>query len=159
MPSKSVESCTFGSNHCHVVYEMGNQDDSLFNFLYVPAAIPCLLNWFKLLILPTQKNSIKSGPIIPRLHVAVDYPLKSNHLSTNKTRKKNVQHHAARAWTQQQQLLRLLSTVRDETMRRFCQLMLDEHCASIYQIMDILLCDQGIFGRETSSSLPKFHIC
>ena len=49
-----IEGCTFGSNHYHVMYEFGSQDDKIFDSLYVPAVIPCLVNCFKLLIQPTQ---------------------------------------------------------------------------------------------------------
>ena len=48
------------------------------------------------------------------------------------------------------------SIVPDVTMTRFCQLMLGEHSASIYQIMDILLSGQGSFVRETLNYLLKF---
>ena len=51
-----IEGCTFGSNHYHVMYEFGSQDDNIFDSLYVPAVIPCLVNCFKLLIQPTQKT-------------------------------------------------------------------------------------------------------
>ena len=50
------EGCTFGSNHYHVMYEFGSQDDNIFDSLYVPAVIPCLVNCFKLLIHTTQKD-------------------------------------------------------------------------------------------------------
>ena len=52
--SASVESCTSGSNHYHVIYENGNQDHSFFVSLYVPAAIPCQVTCFNLLFLPTH---------------------------------------------------------------------------------------------------------
>ena len=66
-----IEGCTFGSNHYHVMYEFGSQDDNTFDSLYVPAMIPCLVNCFKLLIQPTQKDFVKRGAIISRIHVAV----------------------------------------------------------------------------------------
>ena len=72
-----IEGCTFGSNHYHVMYEFGSQDDDIFDSLYVPAVIPCLVNCFKLLIQPTQKDFVKRGAIISRLHVAVEYLSKS----------------------------------------------------------------------------------
>ena len=72
-----IEGCTFGSNHYHVMYEFGSQDDNIFDSLYVPAVIPCLVNCFKLLIQPTQKDFVKRGAIISRLHVAVEYLSKS----------------------------------------------------------------------------------
>ena len=68
-----TEGCTFGSNHYHFTYEFGSQDDDIFNSPYVPAVIPCLDNCFKLIIQPTQKDFVKRGAIISRLHVAVEY--------------------------------------------------------------------------------------
>ena len=54
-----IEGCTFGSNHYHVMYEFGSQDDNIFDSLYVPALIPCLVNCFKLLNQPTQNDFVK----------------------------------------------------------------------------------------------------
>ena len=68
-----IEGCTFGSNHYHVMYGTGSQDDNIFDSLFVPAVIPCLVNCFKLLNQPTQKNFVKRGAIIARLHVALEY--------------------------------------------------------------------------------------
>ena len=59
-----IEGCTFGSNHYHVMDEFGSQDDNIFDSLYVSAVIPCLVNCFKLLIQPTQKDFVKRGAII-----------------------------------------------------------------------------------------------
>ena len=50
-----IEGCIFGSNHYHNMNEFDSQDDNIFDSLYVPAVIPCLVNCFKLLIQPTQK--------------------------------------------------------------------------------------------------------
>ena len=130
--------------------------------MYVPAAIPCLVTCFKLLILPTQKNFIQRGSIISRLNVAVEYLSKSNHPSTNKTRKglptpcseSMIATTAIATSTSSRH-----STVPDVTMRRFCQLMVGGHSASIYQVMDILLSGQGSFVRETSNYLLKFQFC
>ena len=82
-----IEGCTFGCNHYHVMYEFGSQDDIIFDSLYVPAVIPCLVNCFKLLIQPTQKNFVKRGAIISRLHVAVEYLSKSTSSSVTKNQK------------------------------------------------------------------------
>ena len=68
-----IEGYTFGSNHYHVMYEFGLQVENIFDSLYVPAVIPCLVNCLKLLIQPTQKDFVKRGAIISRLHVAVEY--------------------------------------------------------------------------------------
>ena len=81
-----IEGCTFGSNH-HVKYEFGSQDDNIFDSIYVPAVIPCLVNCFKLLIQPTQKDFVKRGTIISRLHVAVEYISKSTSSSVTKNQK------------------------------------------------------------------------
>ena len=51
-----IEGCTFGSNHYHVMYEIGSHDENIFDSLYVPAVIPCLVNCFKLLIQPNAKK-------------------------------------------------------------------------------------------------------
>ena len=122
----------------HVIYEIGNQDHNLFDSLYVPAAIPCVVTCFKLLILPTQKNFIQRGSIT-RLHVAVEYL--SNYPSINKTRKELTtpcSESMIGTSTIATSTSCRHSTVTDVTMRRFSQLMLGEHSASIYQIMDIL---------------------
>ena len=160
--SASVESCTSGSNQYHAIYEIGKQDHGLFDSLYVPAEIPCLVTCFKLLILPTQKNFIQRGSIISRLHVAVEYLSMSNQPSINKTRKEiptpcndSMLARTAIATSTSSRH----STVPDVTIRRFFQLMLGENSASNYQIMDILLSGQGSFVRETSNFLLKFQFC
>ena len=158
--SVSVESFTSGSNHYHVIHEIGKQDHSLFISLYVPAAIPRLVTCIKLLILPTQKNFVQRGSIISRLHVAVEYLSMSNYPSINKTKKElptpcsecMITTTAIATSTSSRH-----STVPDVTMRRFCQLILGENYDSIYQIMDILLSGQGSFVRETSNYLLTFQ--
>ena len=82
-----IEGCIFGSNHYHVMYKFGSQDDNIFDSLYVPAVIPCLLNCFKLPIQPTQKDFVKCGAIISRLHVAVEYFSKSTSSAVTKNQK------------------------------------------------------------------------
>ena len=82
-----IEGCTFGSNLYHVMYEFDSQDNNIFVSLYVPAVIPCLGNCFKLLIQPTQKDFVKRGSIISRLHVAVEYLSKSTSSSVTKNQK------------------------------------------------------------------------
>ena len=153
---------TSGSNHYHVLYEIGNNDHNLFGSLYVQAAIPCLLTCFRLLILPSQINFFQIGSIISRLHVAVEYLSKSNHSSINKTRKElptpcseSMIATTANATSTSSRH----STVPDVTMRRFCQLMFGKNCASIYQIMNILQSGQGSFVQETSNYLLKFQFC
>ena len=49
------------------------------------------------------------------------------------------------------------STIPDMIVKRFCQLMLDEHSSSVYQIMDIILSGQGSFVRGTSDLLINFQ--
>ena len=68
-----IEGCTFGSNHYHAMYEFGSQDDNIFDSLCAPAVIPCLLNCFKLLIQPTEKDFVKLGAIISQLLFAREY--------------------------------------------------------------------------------------
>ena len=156
-----IEGCTIGSNHYHVMYEFGSQDDNIFDSLYVPAVIPCLVNCFKLLIQPTQKNFVKRGAIISRLHVAVEYLSKSTSAVTKNNQKqlpapfseataKSISTFAANKRS---------STVPDVTLKRFCQLMLSEHSSTLYQIMDILLSGHGSFVRETSNSFITFQLC
>ena len=59
-----IEGCIFGSNHYLVMYEFGSQDDNMFDSLYLPAVIPCLVNCFKLLIQPIQKDFVKRCAIV-----------------------------------------------------------------------------------------------
>ena len=156
-----IESCTFGSNHYHVMYELGSQGDNIFDSLYVPAVIPCLVNCFKLLIQPTQKDFIKRGTIISRLHVAVEYLSKSNSSSVTKNQKQlpaPLSEAAAKSISTSTANKRS-STVPDVTIKRFCQLMLGEHSSTLYQIMDILLSGHGSFVRETSNSCITFQFC
>ena len=84
-PSTTViEDCTFGSNHYHVVYEFGCQDDNIFDSLYLPSVIPCLDKCFELLIQPKQKDFVKRGAKVSRLHVAVEYLSKLTSAVTKK---------------------------------------------------------------------------
>ena len=156
-----IEGCTFGSNHYHVMYEFGSQDDNIFDSLYVPAVIPCLVNCFKLLIQPTQKDFVKRGEIISRLHVAVEYLSKSASFSVTKNEKQlpaplsEATAKSISTFTANKRS----STVPDVTMKQFCQLMLGEHSSNIYQIMDILLSSHRSFVRETSNSFITFQFC
>ena len=155
-----IEGCTFGSNHYHVMYEFGSQDENIFDSLYVPAVIPCLVNCFKLLIQPTQKDFVKRGAIISRLHVAVEYLSKSTSSVT-----KNEEHLPAplsESTAKSNSTFsanKRSSTVPDVTLKRFCQLMLGEHSSTLYQIMDILLSVHESFVRETSNSFITFQFC
>ena len=142
------------------MYEFGSQDDNIFDSLYVPAVIPCLVNCFKLLIQPTQKDFVKRGAIISRLHVAVEYLSKSTSSSVTKNQKK-LPAPLSEATAKSISTLTITkrsSTVPDVTMKR-CQLMLGEHSSTLYQIMDILLSGQGSFVRETSNSFITFQFC
>ena len=141
-----IEGCTFGSNHYHVMYEFGSQDDNIFDSLYVPAVIPCLVNCFKLLIQPTQKDFVKRGAIISRLHVAVEYLSKStSSVAKNQKKLPAPLNEAAATSISTFTANKRSSTVPDVTLKRFCQLMLGEHSSTLYQIMDILLSGQGSF--------------
>ena len=106
---------------------------------------------FKILILPTGINSVTPGAIVSRLHFAVEYLSKFDHVSTNKTKKQlplpNPVKRPSTITTTTSN--KRASTIHDVTVKRFCQLMLGEHSASLYQIMDILLSEQGSFVRET----------
>ena len=145
-----------------MLYTKLDHDNSSFRSLYVPAAIPCLVTCFKLLVLPTQINFIQRGSIISRLLVAEEYLSKSNHPSDNKTRKE-LPTPCSESMIAKTAIATSTSgghsTVPDVTMRRLCQLMLGEHSASIYQITDILLSGQGSFVREISNYLLKFQFC
>ena len=123
-----IEGCTFGFNHYHVMYEFGSQDDNIFDSLCVPAVIPCLVNCFKSLIQPTQKDSVKSGAIISRLHVAVEYLSKStSSVTKNQNQLPAPFCEAAAKSISTFTLNKRFSTVPDVTLKRFCQLMLGEH--------------------------------
>ena len=143
------------------MYEFGSQDDNTFDSLYVPAVIPCLVNCFKLLIQPTQKDFVKRGAIISRLHVAVEYLSKSTSSAVTKNQKQlpaplsEATAKSISTFTTNKRS----STVPDVTMKRFCQLMLGEHSSTLYQIMDILLSGHGSFVRETSNSFITFQFC
>ena len=103
------------------MYEFGSQDD-IFDSLYVPAVIPCLVNCFKLLIQRTQKDFVKRGAIISR-HVAVEYLSKSISSVTKNQKQlpaplsestaKSISTFTANKRT---------STVPDVTLKRFCSL-------------------------------------
>ena len=126
-----IEGCTFGSNHYHVIYEFGSQDDNIFDSLYVPAVIPCLVNCFKLLIQPTQKDFVKRGAITSRLHIAVEYLSKSTSSAVTRNQKQlpaPLSEATAKSITFTSN--KRSSTVTDVTMKRFCQLMLGEHSST-----------------------------
>ena len=156
-----IEGCTFGSNHYHVMYEFGSQDDNTFDSLYVPAMIPCLVNCFKLLIQPTQKDFVKRGAIISRLHIGVEYLSKSTYSSVTENQKQlpaplsEATAKSISTFTANKRS----STVPHVNMKRFCQLMLGEHSSTLYQIIDILLSGHGSFVRETSDSFITFQFC
>ena len=156
-----TEGCKIGSNHYQVMYEFGSQDDNIFDSIYVPAVIPCLVNSFKLLIQHTQKGFVKRGTIISRLHVAVECLSKSTSSAVNKNQKqlpaplsvanaKSISTSTANKRS---------STVPDITIKQFCQLMLGEHSSTLYQIMDIVLSGHGSSVRETSNSFTTFQFC
>ena len=103
---------------------------TIFDSLYVPAVIPCLVNCFKLLIQPTQKDFVKRGAIISRLHVAVEYLSKSTSSSSVTKNQKQLPAPLSEATVKSISTLtanKRSSTVPDVTMKRFCQLMLGEH--------------------------------
>ena len=156
-----IEGCTFGSNHYHVMYEFGSQDDNILDSIYVPEMIPCLVNCFKLLIQPTQKDFVKHGAIISRLHVAVEYLSKSTSSSVTKNQKKLPAPLSEATATSISTFTanKRFSTVPDVTLKRFCQLMLGEHSSTFYQIIDILLSGHGSFMQETSNSFITFQFC
>ena len=128
-----IEGCTFGSNHYHVMYEFGSQDNNIFDSLNVPAVIPCLVNCFKLLIQPTQIDFVKRGAIISRLHVAVEYLSKSTSSAVTKNPKQlpaPLSEPTAKSistFTTN----KLSSTVPDVTKKRFCQFILIEHSSTL----------------------------
>ena len=122
--------------------------------------IPCLVTCFKFLILPTEKNFVTRGAIVSRLHVAVEYLSKFNHVSTNKTKKQRpLPNPVKKLSTITTTSNKHAFTIPDVTIKRFCQLMYGEHSSSLYQIMDILLSRQGSFVRETSDYLINFQFC
>ena len=91
----SVEICTSGSNHRHVMYEIGKQDHSLFDSLYVPAAVLCLVTSSYLCCL-FRKILFKKVPLF------LDYMLlwsicRSQIILQSTKQGKNFLHHAASA--------------------------------------------------------------
>ena len=134
--STVIDGCSFVSNHWHLIFEDTGPEDNIVFSPYAPATIPCLVTCFKILILPTEKNLVTHGAIVLRLHVAVEYLSKFNHVSTNKTKKQ----------------LPLPNPVKR-------LLMLGEHSFSLYQIMDILLSGRESFVSETSDYLINFQVC
>ena len=142
------------------MYEFGSQGDNIFDSLYVPAVIPCLVNCFKLLIQPTQKDFVKRGAIISRLHVAVEYlSISTSSVTKNQKQLPEPLSEATVKSISTFTTNKRSSTVPDVTMKRFCQLMLGEHSSTLYQIMDILLSDHGSLVRETSNSFITFQFC
>ena len=156
-----IDGCSFGCNHWHLIFEDTGPEDKIVFSSYAPAMIPCLVTCFKSLILPTEKKFITHGAIVSRLHVAVEYLSKLNHVSTNKTKKQlplpNPVKRLSTITTTTSN--KCASTIPDVTVKRFCQLMLGEHSSSLYQIMDIILSGQGSFVRETLDYLINFQFC
>ena len=114
------------------MYEFGSQDDNIFDSLYVPAVIPCLVNCFKLLIQPTQKDFVKRDAIISRLHFAVEYLSKSTSSAVTQNQKQlPAPLSEATAKSINFTTNKRSSTVPDVTMKRFCQLMLAEHSSTL----------------------------
>ena len=101
----------------------------------------------KILILPTEKNFVTHGAIVSRLHVAVQYLSKFNHVSTNKTKKQlPLPNPMKRLSTISTTSNKRASTIPDVTVKRFCQLMIGEHSSFLYQIMIYLY-----VGREVGT--------
>ena len=150
--STVIDGCLFGSNHWHLIFEDTGPKDKIDFSSYAPATIPCLVTCFKILILPTEKNFVAHGAIVSRLHVAVEYLSKCNHVSTNKTKKQlplpNLVKRLSTITTTTSN--KRASTIPDVTVKRFCQLMLGEHSCSLYQIMDIILSGQGRLFNKLS---------
>ena len=115
---------------------------------------------FTFLILPHGAIIfLTHGAIVSRLHVTVEYLSKFNHVSTNKTKKKqlplpNPEKRISTITTTT--FNKHASTIPVVTIKRFCQLMLGEQSSSLYHIMDTLLSGQGSFVRETSDYLINF---
>ena len=160
-PSVDITGCAFGSSHWHLIFENTSSEDNIVFSPYAPAATPCLVTCFKFLILPTEKNFVTHGAIISRLHVAVEYLSKFNHVSTNKTKKQLPLPNPAKRLSTITTTTsnKRASTIPDVTVKRFCQLMLGEHSSSLYQIMDIILSGQGSVVRGTSDYLLNFQFC
>ena len=151
----------FGSNHWHLIFEDTGPKDKIVFSSFAPATIPCLVTCFKILILPTEKNFVAHGVIVSRLHVAVEYLSKCNHVLSNKTKKQlplpNLVERLSTITTTTSN--KRASTIPDVTVKRFCQLMLGEYSSSLYQIMDIILSGQGSFVSKTSDYLKNFQLC
>ena len=142
------------------MYEFGSQDDNKFDSLYVLEVIPCLVNCFKLLIQPTQKDFVKRGAIISRLHVAVEYLSKStSSVTKNQKQLPTPLSEATAKFISTFTANKRSSLVPDVTMKRFCQLTIGEQSSTLYQIMDILLSGHGSFVRENSNSFITFQFC
>ena len=156
--STVIDGCSFGSSHWHLIFEDKGSEDKIVFSSYAPATIPCLVTCFKILILPTEKNFVTHGAIVSRLHVAVEYLSKFNHVSTKKTKKQLPLPNPVKSLSTITTTIPA-STIPDVTVKRFCQLMLGEHSSSLYQIMDIILSGQGSFVRETSDYLINFQFC
>ena len=158
--STVIDGCSFGSSHWHLIFEDTSLEDKNVFSPYASVPIPCLVTCFKLLILPTEKNFVTRGAIVSRLHVAVEYLSKFNHVSTNKTKKQfPLPNPVKKLSTITTTSNKHAFTIPDVTIKRFCQLMHGEHSSSLYQIMDILLSGQGSFVRETSDYLMNFQFC
>ena len=116
---------------------------------------------FKILILLTAKIFFTRGAIVSCLHVAVEYLSKFNLVSSNKTKKQLLLPNPVKGLSTITTTTsnKPASTIPDETVKRFCQLMLGEYSSSLYQIMDILLSGHGSFVRETSDCLINFQFC
>ena len=116
---------------------------------------------FKILILPTGKFFVTHGAIVSRLHVAVEYLSKFNHVSTNKTEKKFPLSHPVKRLSTITTTTsnKRASTIPDVTVKRFSHLMLGEQSSSLYQIKDTLISGQGSFVRGTSDYLINFQFC
>ena len=85
-----MDDCSFGSSHWHLIFENTSSKDNIVFSSYAAATIPCLVTCFKFLIVPTEKSFVNRGAIVSRLHVAVEYLSKFNHVSTHKTKKKQL---------------------------------------------------------------------
>ena len=119
----------------------------MFDSLYVPAVISCLVNCFKIVIQPMQKDFVKRSATIARLNVAVEYLSKSTFSVTKNQKQFPASLSEATAKSLSTSTAnRRSSTVPDVTIERFCQLILVEYSSSLDQIMDILLCGQESFA-------------
>ena len=79
--STVIDGCSFGSSHWHLIFENKGPENNIFFSPYAPAAIPCLVTFFQILNLPTEKNFVTHGAIVSRLHVALEYLSQFNHVS------------------------------------------------------------------------------